>query len=118
MERRYSMMAGYGRRLETNLDIDYQTVPNQGLLIPVPIFIKDYVLEGWFDSRCFATIFESRVLLSLTHIRLELFNSGEGASVGGRLSTTVSCSCWRQGRMTILLCLGFVIKNTSTTRKR
>lgn len=61
-------MVGSGRRTETNFDGVTQPEPNQGLLIVVPMSVEDYIKEGWFDSRLFATIPESEVLLSVTNV--------------------------------------------------
>lgn len=60
-------MVGSGGLLETNFDAVSQTVPNQGLLISMPMSVEDYAEEGWFYSRRFAKFPESRALLTMTN---------------------------------------------------
>lgn len=62
-------MVGSGYWVETSFDEVFQSVPNQVLLISVPMPIGDYIREGWFDARCFATLPESGALLSMTNVR-------------------------------------------------
>lgn len=58
-----------GRCMETSLDEFTQPVPNQGLLISVPMSVEGNIREGWFDFRHFATLPESGELLSVTNVR-------------------------------------------------
>lgn len=61
-------MFGSDCRLETHFDEVFQTVPNQGLLIIVPMAVGYYVREDWLDSRNCATLTESDALFSVTNV--------------------------------------------------